>query len=235
MSKLSCKGEMSSICDQDNFSISNTTEHVFFTPPIVTGSTNVRPSRHEGQKSHLDAYNHFIQLELTLDKKDKCKYCDVIILYENGTSSMHAYVLRCKNNPNEEGNKRQKIASSSTTYGWNSTYLILDATLKHKKAFEELEFHDMKYVDELAKGKENELKSRLEYSLKLLFDEYNGHKKGTQNDTQQAHEEFEAMECKLSFSCKASATASQSSRHPSPTSSSLRSPEKQVLILLLLL
>ncbi|RDX79756.1 hypothetical protein CR513_39784, partial [Mucuna pruriens] len=39
--------------------------------------------------------------------------------------------------------------------------------------------------------------------------------------------ESEAMECKLSFAYKASATASQSSRHPSPTSSSLRSPEKQ--------
>ncbi|RDY13814.1 hypothetical protein CR513_01208, partial [Mucuna pruriens] len=114
--------------------------------------------------------------------------------------------------------------------GWNSTYLTLDATLKHKKASEEVEFHDMKYIDELAKGKgvpfcqdwkyvefilpflgifheatlhishtsyvtsnvymlevANELKSRLESSLKLLFDEYNSHKEGTQNDTQQVH------------------------------------------------
>ncbi|RDY07418.1 Zinc finger BED domain-containing protein RICESLEEPER 2, partial [Mucuna pruriens] len=36
---------------------------------------------------------------------------------------------------------------------WNSTYLMLDATLKHKKAFKGLEFHDMKYANVLVKEK----------------------------------------------------------------------------------
>ena len=35
---------------------------------------------------------------------------------------------------------------------WNSTYLMLDTTLKHRKAFEEFEFHDRKYANELGKG-----------------------------------------------------------------------------------
>ena len=35
---------------------------------------------------------------------------------------------------------------------WNSTYLVLDATLKHRKAFSEFEFHDRKYANELGKG-----------------------------------------------------------------------------------
>lgn len=45
----------------------------------------------------------------------------------------------------------------------------------------------------------------------------------------------EITERGLSFKCIASATASQSSRHPSSTSSSLTFPEKQALVLLLLL
>ena len=36
-------------------------------------------------------------------------------------------------------------------------------------------------------NKANRSKSRLKSSLKSLFNEYNGHKGGTQDDTQQAH------------------------------------------------
>ncbi|KAL5180319.1 putative AC transposase [Glycine soja] len=35
---------------------------------------------------------------------------------------------------------------------WNSTYLMLDAALKHRKTFEEFEMEDMKYDDELQNG-----------------------------------------------------------------------------------
>ncbi|CAK8541604.1 unnamed protein product [Lathyrus sativus] len=36
---------------------------------------------------------------------------------------------------------------------WDSTYLMLDDALKHQKTFEKLEMKDLKYVDELKKGK----------------------------------------------------------------------------------
>jgi len=36
---------------------------------------------------------------------------------------------------------------------WNLSYEMLEAALKHQRAFEDLELHDKKYVRELEKGK----------------------------------------------------------------------------------
>ncbi|KAG5094224.1 hypothetical protein JHK84_049812 [Glycine max] len=33
--------------------------------------------------------------------------------------------------------------------GWNSTYLMLEATIMYQKAFDRLEMEDKKYVDDL--------------------------------------------------------------------------------------
>jgi len=47
----------------------------------------------------------------------QCKYCDILIRYEKGTTAMRNHVLRCPNNPNKEVNKRQKVGSSSIIDG----------------------------------------------------------------------------------------------------------------------
>ena len=103
--------------EEDNCSVSKPIEPALSTPPIVSGSTNVRPLSHDEQKNRLQAWNHFIQLEPKLDKSAQCKFCNVIIRYEKGTTSMCNHVLRYPNNPNKEVNKRQKPSASSTIDG----------------------------------------------------------------------------------------------------------------------
>ena len=103
--------------EKDDYSVSKPIEHVASTPPTISSSTNVRPHCHEGRKNRLEAWNHFIQLEPKSDKRAKCKYCDILIRYEKGTSELRNHVLRCPNNPNKEENKRQKVSASSTVNG----------------------------------------------------------------------------------------------------------------------
>ena len=77
----------------------------------------MRAHFHEGWKNRYEAWNHFIQLEPKSDKKAQCKYCDALIRYEKGITSMRNHVLRCPNNPNNEVNKRRKASASSTIDG----------------------------------------------------------------------------------------------------------------------
>nr|XP_012572896.1 zinc finger BED domain-containing protein RICESLEEPER 1-like [Cicer arietinum] len=61
---------------------------------------------------------------------------------------------------------------------WNSTYLMLDSALKHQKAFEVLEIHDLKYSEELLKGKGKCVPTSLDWAkaqsimpfLKMFYD-----------------------------------------------------------------
>jgi len=106
-----------SLIHEDDCFISKPIEHALTTPSIVSGSTNMGPLSHEGQKNRSEAWNYFIQLEPKLDKRAQCKYCDILIRYEKGTTTMCNHVLRCPNNPNKEVNKRQKVCSSSTIDG----------------------------------------------------------------------------------------------------------------------
>ncbi|KAL2330892.1 hypothetical protein Fmac_018473 [Flemingia macrophylla] len=52
-----------------------------------------------------------------------------------------------------ENNEYKGLVCLDVETRWNSTYLMLQAALKHQQAFEELEMVDNKYVDELMKGK----------------------------------------------------------------------------------
>ena len=97
---------MSSMHEEDDHSVSKPIEHVVSTPPTVSRSTNVRPPCHEGRKNRSEAWNHFIQLEPKSDKRAQCKYCDILIRYDKGTSAIRNHVLRCPNNPDKEENKR---------------------------------------------------------------------------------------------------------------------------------
>ena len=94
-----------------NFLVSNTEVSI---SPVVTSSTIARPPRHNGRRNRSEVLNHFNQLEPKSNKRAQCKYCDVVINYEKGTSSMLAHVSRCRNNPNTKAIKRQKTTSSST-------------------------------------------------------------------------------------------------------------------------
>jgi len=40
-----------SLMHEDDYSVSKPIEHAFFAPPIVCGSTNMRPPSHEGHKN----------------------------------------------------------------------------------------------------------------------------------------------------------------------------------------
>ena len=94
-----------------NFSILNTEVS---TSPAVTSSTVVRTPHHNGRRNRSKAWNHFNQLEPKSDKRAQSKYYDVMINYENGTSSMLGHVFRYLNNPNKEAIKRKKTIASST-------------------------------------------------------------------------------------------------------------------------
>ena len=102
-----------------NFSILNIEVS---TSPIITSSTIVRSPRHNGRRNRSEAWNHFNQLEPKSNKRAQCKYYDVVINYENGTSSRLGHVSRCLNNPNKEAIKRQKTSSSSTNDGIISSH-----------------------------------------------------------------------------------------------------------------
>uniref|UniRef100_K7MDE2 BED-type domain-containing protein n=1 Tax=Glycine max TaxID=3847 RepID=K7MDE2_SOYBN len=97
-----------------NFLVSNTEVSI---SPVVTSSTIKRPPRHNGRRNRSEVSNHFNQLEPKSNKRAQCKYCDVVINYEKGTSSMLTHVSRCRNNPNTEAIKRQKTTSSLTNDG----------------------------------------------------------------------------------------------------------------------
>ncbi|WVZ04310.1 hypothetical protein V8G54_025116 [Vigna mungo] len=68
----------------------------------------------ENSKGRSDVWGHFTKEEPYSEKKAKCNYCDNLIKYLGGTSGMRNHLMRCKENPNREACKRQKLLSSST-------------------------------------------------------------------------------------------------------------------------
>ena len=78
--------------DEDDCSISKPIEHALSTPSIVSGSANMGPPSYEGRKNRSEAWNHFIQLEPKSDKRAQCKYCDILIRYEKGTTAIRNHV-----------------------------------------------------------------------------------------------------------------------------------------------
>ena len=106
-----------SLIHEDDCLVSKHIEHALSTPSIASGSTNMGTPSHEGRKNRSKAWNNFIQLEPKSDKRAQCKYCDILIRYEKGITTMRNHVLRCPNKPNKEVNKRQKVGSSSTVDG----------------------------------------------------------------------------------------------------------------------
>ncbi|RYR63327.1 hypothetical protein Ahy_A04g021136 isoform K [Arachis hypogaea] len=64
------------------------------------------------RKDRSAVWDHF-DVENDTEKKAKCKYCGSLIQYWNGTSSMGGHLRRCKQNPNNDSNKR-KITTTPT-------------------------------------------------------------------------------------------------------------------------
>jgi len=60
---------MSSMHEEEDYSVLKLIKHVVSTPPTVSDSTNARPLCHEGRKNSSEAWNHFIQLKPKLDKR----------------------------------------------------------------------------------------------------------------------------------------------------------------------
>ncbi|RYR29772.1 hypothetical protein Ahy_B01g054283 [Arachis hypogaea] len=56
----------------------------------------------------------FLPSENAIEKKAKCKYCGCLIQYGSGTSSMGGHLRRCKQNPNNDSNKRIKTTTTPT-------------------------------------------------------------------------------------------------------------------------
>nr|XP_025677812.1 zinc finger BED domain-containing protein RICESLEEPER 2-like [Arachis hypogaea] len=65
------------------------------------------------RKNRSAVWDHF-DVENAIEKKAKCKYCGSLIQYGNGTSSMGGHLRRCKQNPNNDSNKRRKTTTTPT-------------------------------------------------------------------------------------------------------------------------
>ncbi|BAT75035.1 hypothetical protein VIGAN_01283100, partial [Vigna angularis var. angularis] len=77
-------------------------------PPCIDSSST------ENSKGRSDVWGHFTKQEPYSEKKAKCNYCGDLIKYSGGTSGMRNHFKRCKENPNREAFKRQKLLSSTT-------------------------------------------------------------------------------------------------------------------------
>ncbi|RYR09376.1 hypothetical protein Ahy_B05g077675 [Arachis hypogaea] len=65
------------------------------------------------RKNRSAVWDHF-DVENATGKKAKCKYCGRLIQYGNGTDSMGGHLRRCKQNPNNDSNKRRKTTTTPT-------------------------------------------------------------------------------------------------------------------------
>ncbi|XP_072081116.1 zinc finger BED domain-containing protein RICESLEEPER 2-like [Arachis hypogaea] len=65
------------------------------------------------RKNRSAVWDHF-DVENATEKKVKYKYCGSLIQYGNGTSSMGGHLRRCKQNPNNDSNKRRKTSTTLT-------------------------------------------------------------------------------------------------------------------------
>ncbi|CAK8562850.1 unnamed protein product [Lathyrus sativus] len=76
--------------------------------PLPTIFSEIPPPHIKKRKNCLEVWNHFI-VSSEEEQKASCKYCDIKIKYNNGTSSMHAHLLRCL------FYKRKRTSSSMTS------------------------------------------------------------------------------------------------------------------------
>ncbi|WVZ14298.1 hypothetical protein V8G54_011864 [Vigna mungo] len=77
-------------------------------PPCIDSSST------GNSKGRSNVWEHFTKQEPYSEKKAKCNYCGDLIKYSGGTSGMRNHLMRCKENPNREAFKRQKLSSSTT-------------------------------------------------------------------------------------------------------------------------
>ncbi|WVZ16903.1 hypothetical protein V8G54_009885 [Vigna mungo] len=86
--------------------------------PNTSGMDHLPPSidslSTENSKGRSDVWGHFAKQNPYSEKKAKCNYCGDLIKYLARTSGMRNHLARCKENPNREAFKRQKLLSSST-------------------------------------------------------------------------------------------------------------------------
>jgi len=75
-------------------------------PCMATSST-------EHSKGRSNVWGHFTKQKPYSEKKAKCNYCADLIKYLAGTNGMGNHFIRCKENPNREAFKRQKLSSST--------------------------------------------------------------------------------------------------------------------------
>ncbi|CAK8564545.1 unnamed protein product [Lathyrus sativus] len=61
-------------------------------PPTI--SSEMPPPHIKKRKNRSEVWNHFI-VSSEEEQNASCKYCDIKIKYNNGTSSMHAHLSRC--------------------------------------------------------------------------------------------------------------------------------------------
>ncbi|RYR62123.1 hypothetical protein Ahy_A04g019483 [Arachis hypogaea] len=79
------------------------------------------------RKNWSAIWEHF-DIENATEKKAKCKYCGSLIQYGNGTISMGGHLRRCKQNPNNDLNKRRKTRITLTI----DEYGVLNSTSASK-------------------------------------------------------------------------------------------------------
>ncbi|XP_052109217.1 uncharacterized protein LOC107460986 [Arachis duranensis] len=78
-------------------------------------SASTQPSSlPSGVRKNRSAGWDYFDVENAIKKKVKCKYYGSLIQYGNGTSSMGGHLRRCKQNPNNDSNKRRKITTTPT-------------------------------------------------------------------------------------------------------------------------
>nr|KYP45684.1 Putative AC transposase [Cajanus cajan] len=107
----------------------------------------------KGEYIHMHCCAH----SLCLIVKDGLKEVDDSILRIRGAvkyiKSSPSRLARFKACAEQEEITYKGLICLDAETRWNSTYLMLEATLKYKKAFDLLEMQDNKYVEDLHKGK----------------------------------------------------------------------------------
>uniref|UniRef100_K7MXR9 BED-type domain-containing protein n=1 Tax=Glycine max TaxID=3847 RepID=K7MXR9_SOYBN len=108
--------------DHDDLLASEMAEHSTPPPTASNIANDLQPCTQRCRKNRSRVWDHFTPDPELEYKRATCNHCQSSIKCDNGTSSLLAHSKRCYDR------------------GWNSTYLMLEATLKHQEAFLELEF-----------------------------------------------------------------------------------------------
>ena len=106
----------------------------------------------KGEYIHMRSCAHILSLIVSSGLKEINKYVLRIraaVKYIRSSPSRFMKFKECVGKQNIE--HKGHICLDVETR-WDSTYLMLDAAFKHKKAFDEFGFHDTEYANELGKG-----------------------------------------------------------------------------------